>query len=519
MFKPRTIVLASLLAAGVIATVGSLGDVCLGDECPHIRQVRAYAKTGTRVPADPLFSKHRVNIMPFNGTPLWHAGLAVLWRLTGTQAQVLSQFYHMGFYLLLLLSVYYGTRLIWGTAAASWAWLLTATMPMVCAYSIMLYQDVPGIAVSALAMLLLWRKNFFWSGVCLAAAYLTKMNMLTFAPWAVLFAAWWAGGTWKRRLVCAALVAVPVALAFGYDTAWRFATYGDMTGYMVNPDVPKPVLSAGAAKALQSKPANYVNWKPFPVHDPVTLVSHLGVGVLVGVCAAMARAWDSVSKWLWVCFAIAVAGFLAVFVRLGGTQIRYLFPAVLVLLLLCGKGLAGWRLPMWLKAAIVAGCVLQAAGATVYVYQKRQISEWDAQAYAWVAENTDPDTRIMFPERVITNEVGRKDIWGQLNPAYFMAEANDAVREEILRAFGVTHIAVPLRRIYDRREEGDHAGGYARDFVQSLDTKSYLMRAFSNEGFLVFAVVPPEVRSQVAPGGGAACPVRHPGGDGRTRDR
>ena len=39
--KPLTIILASLLATAVIATVGSLSEVSLGDENAHVRQARS----------------------------------------------------------------------------------------------------------------------------------------------------------------------------------------------------------------------------------------------------------------------------------------------------------------------------------------------------------------------------------------------------------------------------------------------------------------------------------------------
>jgi len=178
-FKPLTVILASLLAAAVIATVGSLSEVSLGDENAHVRQARSYMRSGTRVPYDPvcLSVDDRIRY-GFASHPLWHAGLALLWKAAGTDSDWLAQTYQAGLYLLLVLSVYFGARQIWSEEAASWAWLLVATMPMVCAYSMLLYLDVPGIAVSALGLLLLWKKKFLWCGVALGAAYLTKATRL-----------------------------------------------------------------------------------------------------------------------------------------------------------------------------------------------------------------------------------------------------------------------------------------------------------------------------------------------------
>lgn len=519
--SPRTVVAASLLAAAAIGLAGSWGDISLGDECAHVRHVRAYLESGRRVPYDPAFGRHfqrqYLNPVVFNGTPLWHAGLAILWGVAGRESQVLAQAYQAGFYLLLVLSVYFGARRLWGSSEASWAWLFTATMPMVCAYGLLLYQDVPGAAVSAMALLLLWRGNFFWAGVVLAAAYLTKMNMLVFAPWAVVFAAWRAGGSWKRRLACAVLVGAPVAAAFAYDMGWRLAVYGSITGYKYPPTwASETGLPSAAIHALVVQPKGYVTWKPFPVLDLKAVVSHFGLPLLFGLLAAPFRARDVLSRWLWACLAVGIAGYLIVFLPMEGTQIRYLFPIIPVVALLVGRAVGQWRFPRWLRVAVVAVCVLQAAVTVAYVAHARQIPAWDKAAYIWVRAHTPASGRIMFPEQVLVNQTGRTYIWEELNPAYFMAEADDAVREEILRTFGVTHIAVPLRRLYDRRREGTHAGGYARDFVEGLEAKPYLAKVYANPGFIVFEVrprsKPPRGDGQAPPGPATAPPASGPAG-------
>ncbi len=485
--RPFTVIVVSIIAAATLAALGSLSDISLGDECVHIRHVRAYAQAGRRVPYDTLFSHVRQKALPFSGTPLWHTGLAVLWAVTGTESQTLAQFYHAGFYLLLVLCVYFLARIIWGNSAGSWAWLLVATMPMVCAYSILMYTDVPATAVSALALLLLWRKNFLWCGIVLGAAYFTKMNMLSFAPWAVIFAAWWAGGTWKRRLMSAAMVAVPVAAVFGYDMFWRFATYGNMMGQRVLniSDMPELVSSV-----FRSKPSDYTLWKPLPITQPMALVKQTGLGLLAGAVLALFRAWDVRSRWLWACFLVTAAGFVWIFVPTGCMQMRYTFPIVLVVILLSGRVLGGLRLPAWLKIIIVAGLIFQAAAASGYVWHKRRIPKWDRAGYEWIRRNTPEDARIMYPERILATQTGRPFMWSLLNPAYLMTEATDRQRVAVLDYFRVSYIAVPLRRRYDRHKEGNHAGGYPYDFVGKMRTAPYLTKVYENPGFVIFKFTP-----------------------------
>ena len=490
IFRPRTVFLASLLAAGIIAAVGSLGDICLGDECPHVRHVRAYVEEGRRVPYDARFQRERMKPVSFSGTPLWHAGLACLWAVTGTQSQIIAQCYHAGFYALLLVSVYYGARQLWGTAAGNWAWLLAATMPMVCVYSVVLYQDVPGMAVSSLGLLLLWRKKFIWAGVCLAGAYFVKMNMLSYAPWAVVFAAWWAGGTWKRRLLAATGVGLPVAVVFAGDVWWRLTVYGNMIGQMpvidTIPDMPELIVAA-----LRAGPADYVIWKPYSVYDFKSIVSCAGIAVCVGGVVALFRARDTLSKWLWACAALCLVAFAVVFpLWTGSSQMRYTFPLMLVLIMLSARAAAEWRLRFWLKAVIVSACMLQAVVAVNHVYKVRQISQWDAAGYAWIREHTDKKARIMYPEQVLVNQTERVIVWHWLNPAYFMTEATDDEREALLKFLRVSYIAVPLRRVYNRQEEGAHAGGYEVEFVKGLDAAPYLAKVFENPGFLIYKAIP-----------------------------
>ena len=487
-FRPRTVVIASVMASLVLAALGCLGDICLGDECPHIRHARAYLQTGRRVPYDPIFASSNVRPVPFSGTPLWHAGLAGLWKLTGGESQCLAQAYQAGFYLLLLLSVYFGARRLWGPAEASWAWLLIATMPMVCVYSVVLYQDVPGVALSALAMLLLWRRNFLWCGVAMAAAYMTKMNVLTWAPWACLFALWWAGGPWQRRLSAAVRVAAPVAAVLAYDAVWRASVYDNWMGYagrFVSG------LSREARTARTATPTRYVWWKPYPITDVKSILSHLGPLLSVGTLVGLLRARDLKSGWLWGGLALALGGLLTILVPGGTRQMRYILPTALAMAFLAGKALAGLRPPGWLRVLVVAGCVLQAALAAGFVCHKRRISDPEMAAYAWIRDNTPEDARILFPEQLLTNQTGRVYVWEAANPAYILTEATDAERALLLGDLGVTHVAVPLRRLYDPQEEGAHAGGYPRDFVEKLPALPGFEKVFENSDFLIYRFVGP----------------------------
>jgi len=485
VLRRRTVVLASVAAALVVAAAGLVSDICLGDENVHVRQAETFTASWERLPFDPVTVKPDLRArLQFDGTPLWHMGLGALWRVTGRSAAV-AQVYQAAFYLLLLLSVYGGVRAAFDESAASWAWFLAATMPMVCVYSVLLYQDVPGVAVTALALWLLWRRQFIWSGACLAAAYLTKMNMLSVAPWAAAFALWWCPGRWYRRVGAALAVGLPALGAFALDVVWRYRHYEyGLMGSLTFPSI--RMLSYEAREALSGIPERYTVWKPFPFWSPKSLVTHVGLLGLAATAAALVRSWDKTSRWLWASVALSVAGFYVVFVRMESPQLRYLFPAILVLVMLGGVGLSRLRWPRWALTAVIVLAVLQAAGSLAYLAWKRQLPAEKLEAFAWLREHADPTTRILYPEELLTNHTGLATVWGAANPAYFMTEMSDPVRQEVMNFLDISYVMVPLDRVYDVRVEGAHHGGYPSDFVEAMRHKDYMEKVFENPSVVIF---------------------------------
>jgi len=497
--EPRTVVLITILAAVALAVFGSLSEVSLGDENVHVRHAAAFTTSWHRPAFDPasVFPDGR-DRLPCDGTPLWHMGLALLWRLAGCQCPWLAQAYQAAFYALLALTVYFGARRLWDDSAAAWAWLIVVSMPMICAYGIVLYQDVPGVAVSALGLWLLWRRNFLAAGVALALAYMTKMNMLSFGPWAAVMALWWADGSWKRRLGAMVTVALPIAAVFAGDLWWRSRVYEyGVMGPAVFPDI--SMLTPPAREALSHLPTGFVIWKPFPFYGPVSIISHLGPLALAGIVAALWRGWDVASHRLWVGVLFTAFCFYAVFVRLDSTQIRYLLPTILLLAILGGGALRHLRLPRWLLIVIIAGCAVQVLATSAYMTRKRDIPSGEREAYAWIRDNAAPGTRIMFPEEGLTNWTGRRASWGALNPANFTTEMDDSVRKEVLNFLSVSHIAVPRRRIYDPRAEGIHHGGYPRAFVEHARQADYLETVFENDDVVIFRYTQLEPIGPTAP--------------------
>ncbi|MBL7141398.1 MAG: hypothetical protein ISS74_10885 [Planctomycetes bacterium] len=233
--------------------------------------------------------------------------------------------------------------------------------------------------------------------------------------------------------------------------------------------------------------------------DPVSHVTHFGIPLIAGMAAAVFRGRGWACLWLWLALALAVGGFVVVFVPVGSTQVRYLMPAVLPLVYLGGRGLAGVRLGRWLRWVLIAGAVVQAAAAVGYIAWKRDIGPQEQAGYAWIRQNTPADARIMCPEHVLVNQTGRPTVWSLVNPAYLMTEATDEEQRAVLGYFHVGYIAVPMRRVYDRRREGAHAGGYEQAFLQALPGLPYVEPVYANPGFRVFRVTLPDWPADLSP--------------------
>jgi hypothetical protein len=488
VFRPGTIVPATFLFAAGLALAGSLSNMYVGDENIHVRHASVYRQYGMRVPYDPMWAPENHYSLPLSAAPLWHAGLATLWRLWGEESQVVAQVYHAGFYALLVLSAYFAARRMWDESAAGWAWLLVATMPMVCAYSVLFLIDIPGIAVSALGLLLLLRKKYLWAGVVLGVAYLVKMNMLSFAPWALAYAVVEESG-WKRRVWAALAVGVPVIMAFGYDMAWRMEAYGNLMG---NVPLLPPGMAENASKALDH--GRYAIPHYYPIYDPKGLLMHVGIAVPAGVVAAVLRARDRSAKWLWLCALVAGAGWAYVFMWSwalphGWATVRYLFPALLPLMLLGGRGLSQLRLPLWLKTAILAGAAAQAVMAPVFISLTRQLPQQEKTAYAWIRENTPAGAVFLSSEGlVLTRNTGRPCMWNSPVASYIASEATDDERRECLAYYRISYICISSRRIYDPAKDERILGGYSADFVRHAREAAYLKKVYENPGVLIFEV-------------------------------
>jgi len=80
--------LAALLVTLAAFVLGAVTDLSLGDGNYHLRKAEHFADAGRRLTHGPVYGPVVPPGIPYYDGPAWHAGLAILWRLTGKSVLV-----------------------------------------------------------------------------------------------------------------------------------------------------------------------------------------------------------------------------------------------------------------------------------------------------------------------------------------------------------------------------------------------------------------------------------------------
>ncbi|MBD3330649.1 hypothetical protein GF354_03925, partial [Candidatus Peregrinibacteria bacterium] len=181
MFNKKLLLLI-LCSSLMVIIAGLTSELSLGDEVFHYRFAKDTFDAGRRVIVDPLFGENYPPSGYYNSAPLWHILLALLWGLSGRICFPVAQLYHTIYYSLLILFTYLLAKELYGEKEGLYASLIVATTPVVIAFSIIFYVDIPTTCFSVLGLLLLVKRKFVWSGIILGFMYLTKRNACFFIP-------------------------------------------------------------------------------------------------------------------------------------------------------------------------------------------------------------------------------------------------------------------------------------------------------------------------------------------------
>jgi 4-amino-4-deoxy-L-arabinose transferase-like glycosyltransferase len=373
--------------------------------------------------------------------------------------------------------------------------LIIATVPMVVTFSTLLYMDVPMTALSALGFYLILKKRYIEAGFASGLAYFTKLNSGFLFPGFVLLIAWN-----ERRKIWSLFKNVffftfPILVIYILDLYWRKQNINPKADHL---NVEQ--LLGRASKIISE--GRGMEYLISYTTDPADLVKYFGLaflGVFFFYLFGVKR-WNRKDAFLWV----PVISYLMVFLFLFGigSDIRYLLPVLPYLAVLITPSFLTLR-KLW-HLIIIGICILQFAGTSYYVHQRRQISTEVKEGFEYIRKNVNEDALILYPEENLLIYGQRRIIWsavrgygsigakGGLYGIFWGGDNwggdNKSVCD-LLKINRIDHILIKKSRIFDDSEKR-HLGGYPQSFVENLPHLNGWVKVFENQGMVLWRKMP-----------------------------
>jgi hypothetical protein len=469
-----------LLEACIIVTNGAITPVSLGDESHHFRFAQNIYNTGKRVPFDPLYESGDPPGFFNNDPPLWHFGLAFLWKIAGGISQTIAQFYHILFLILLIWITSILAKEFTGKEEGGWfSALILATVPMVVSFSTLLYMDIPMTAFSVLAFYFIIKRRYLEAGAASGLMYFTKLNSGFFFPGFLLLIFWKEKKSILKVLKGTIFFVLPVLLIYLPDSFWRKE---NMTGQ----------LNIAGVKAISERLYTLHVTGPLKEYltsywtNPVDLIKYLGLVLLFLVLFYLLRfrRWTRKDLYFWTPVISYLIGFWIFFGK--QSDIRYLIPLLPFLAILVTSSFLSlgkkWRF------IIIGICILQFLSTTYYVHERRQIPSKLKEAFAYIRQNVPEKALILYPEENLLIYGQRRVIWTRVKWDYSRGRSSllaifwGKSSEEMKFALSlnhIDHILIKKSRIYDDGQV-HHFGGYPRSFVNRLPYLDGWVKVFEN---------------------------------------
>ncbi len=516
-----------LLEAAIIVINGSITPVSLGDESHHYRFAQNIYNTGKRVPFDPLYASGNPPGFFNNDPPLWHFGLAFLWKITGGVYQTSAQIYHILFFILLVWMTFILAKEVTGNQEAGWfSAFIIATIPTMVSFSTLLYVDIPLTTFSIFSMYFILKKRYIEAGVASALMYFTKLNSVFFFPGFLFLIFWNEKKNLLKIVKNMTFFTLPVLTIYIPDFLWRnknipfqfniiskgsilerfFERISEGMWLRILERTSEPIskriveqIPEQIVRLQVTSPAKNIIVKEFSssnLTNSIDLIKYLGLVFLFLLLFHIFRfrRWERKDLSLWV----PVISYLIVFLIVFGvhSDLRYLVPILPFLAVLITPSFLSLR-RSW-RWVLIGVCILQFASTSFYVHQKRQISPGMMEGFEFIKNNVPESALILYPEENLLIYAQRRVIWSAFKvarsgPVYSLRTIFWGYPEETnhaLRINEIDHILIKKSRIYDDREV-HHLGGYPQSFVEKLPHLEGWVKIFENSEAALWKRVQP----------------------------
>ena len=460
--KTKTwLIILILFTCTALLISGLNSELHLGDEVHHYRFAKDMYNSGERPSFDHAYETGFAPGYFYNGDPLWSTGLAVIWKVIGGIYFPVAQLYHTFYFVVLVLASYLVAKELYSEKTALFAAIIVSTIPMVVAFSILFYADIPITALSVLCFLLVLKRSYLYAGIVFGLMYLTKRNGCFFLP-ILMVLVFWGQKDFRlgKRIKSLLFFLLPAILIIYADVSWKRThlplppldagtiegIWDRATFKIRNPaskysnDVP------GAKKLGEAKKVEYLNSS---LANPIDIVKYMGIALLGISVFSLFHIKRSLSRkeLILVLAIITYLGFYCLFFRFS-SDIRYICPIVPFIAILASRYIELFD-RRWVKITFLLVCFSQLAFTVGYVNTRRKIPPSIKEVFSYITENIPEEALILYPELNIMEATNRRMIWssfGQIE-RFFWAEDGEWMKHNA--EFGeIEYIVLKKSRVY-----------------------------------------------------------------------
>jgi hypothetical protein len=449
---------------------------------------------------------------------LWHFLLAIIWKATGGISFIVAQIYHAFYYYLLAFLTFVLGKELYNKEVGIYSAVLVATVPMVAAFSVILYSDILSVVFSVLCVLLVIKKKYLWAGVSLGMVYLAKRNGLLFVP-AIILIVFYEQVSLKVKLRNLLIIFAIASVIIFPDIYWRKQVFKEMppsiwssvTKIMQRATTPvtkiikrahtastapiasTPTASAPIASAPTGDVASFANLAagdyPFLKYfKDYLFLSYFGLTLILCLIIYFFHKYKWFKKQDIILWTLIISYILLYLYFMGlCKEMRYLMQIIPFVEILAARSIVSIR-KRPVKIVIILICIFQLFATVCYVCLKRRVPQGLKDSFAYVKENTPRDADILYLEYVGMEMADRKIRWskfGLLDKIFWEPDAQEVLCA--MEEMSIDYILIRNSRVYDDQNMR-YIGGYPKSFVERLSTLPFVRLIYENSQASVWEV-------------------------------